>query len=119
MFTSFPVPWLVGLTAFASLTVAAQNTPAPARAPVATTAPSTQPALAHQSAMEGYKAFKDEKPIPWTAANALVEQRGGWRAYAQEASEDAPGEMSETTPRSAQSAHSGHAMPEAPAKEKP
>ncbi len=112
MFTSFPVPWLVGLTAFISLAAGAQNTPAPAT----TTAPSTQTALAHQSAMEGYKSFADEKPIPWAAANALVEQRGGWRAYAQEASEGAQGENSEPVPHST---HSGHAMPAMSNKEKP
>lgn len=38
--------------------------------------------------MEGYKAFADEKPVPWAAANATVDQRGGWRAYAKEASGD-------------------------------
>ncbi|AVP58181.1 hypothetical protein C7H73_11255 [Pulveribacter suum] len=107
MFTLSPAPWLACLTTFVALTAGAQNSHG------TTPVPSQTPALPYNSAMEGYKALSDEKPIPWRAANTTVEQRGGWRAYAKEAAgEDAAG-----TPSAGHG--QGHAMPAPTAKEKP
>jgi hypothetical protein len=39
----------------------------------------------YRSALEGYRPFTDEKPIPWKQANDTVGRIGGWRAYAKEA----------------------------------
>ena len=63
--------------------------------------------------MEGYKPFTDEKATPWKAANDTVNSRGGWRAYAKEAS----GEPSAPSGPAVANPHAGHAMPAA--KEKP
>lgn len=107
MFTSSPAPWLACLTTFVALTAGAQNSQGPAPVPTQT------PALPYNSAMEGYKPFADEKPTPWRAANATVDQRGGWRAYAKEAAgEDATGP-------SGAGHGQGHAMPASTAKDKP
>lgn len=108
MFTSLPAVWLASLTAFVALSAGAQTAPATG------TPPAMPPSLSYRSAMDGYKSFADEKPVPWKAANETVRSRGGWRAYAQEAS----GEPAD--PKKAAAAadpHAGHAMPAA--KEKP
>lgn len=107
MFKKSPAAWLVSLTTFVAFTAGAQTAPA-------VDAPSATPSsLSYSSAMDGYKAFADEKAIPWKAANDTVKGRGGWRAYAKEAS----GEPSDTKPPSAADPHAGHVM-QAP-KEKP
>ena len=89
MFTFSPAHRLASLTTFVALTAAAQTAPAPASTPVP-----NQPALPYHSAMKGYKAFSDEKPVPWAVANTTVDQRGGWSAYAKEASGDSEDERS-------------------------
>ncbi len=49
---------------------------------------SPQP-LSYSSAVDNYPDASEVPPIDWRAANAVVEQRGGWRAYAAEAAETA------------------------------
>jgi hypothetical protein len=39
----------------------------------------------YRSALEGYRPFADEEPVPWKQANDTVGRIGGWRAYAKEA----------------------------------
>ena len=107
MFSSSPAAWLASFTTFVALSAGAQTAP-PAGAPSAQPNP-----LPYNSAMEGYKPFADEKAIPWKAANETVNSRGGWRAYAKEAS----GEPSEPMKPAALDPHAGHSMPAA--KEKP
>lgn len=107
MFTSSPAPWLACLTTFVALTAGAQSSQG------STPVPSQTLALPYNSAMEGYRAFSDEKPTPWRAANATVDQRGGWRAYAKEAA----GEDAAKQPSAGHG--QGHAMPGSTAKEKP
>ena len=107
MFTSSPAAWLASLTIFVALS-------APALAATPAAAPSAQPnPLPYSSAMDGYKPFADEKAIPWKAANETVNSRGGWRAYAREASGESPEAMNP----GASNPHRGHPMPAA--KEKP
>jgi hypothetical protein len=110
MFHSLPARWLAVLPAMAAALAAAAQ-PAPAPAPraeeAATRAPTT---LSYKSALEGYRPFTDDKPIPWKEANETVRQRGGWKAYAEEAAGGAGGSASETP-----AAHQGHAMPMPPA----
>jgi len=110
MFPSLPARWLAVLPAMAAALAAAAQ-PAPASAPraeeAATRAPTT---LSYKSALEGYRPFTDDKPIPWKEANETVRQRGGWKAYAEEAAGGAGGGASE-----APAAHQGHAMPIPPA----
>ena len=43
------------------------------------------PALRYNSALQGYRAFTDDKPVPWKDANDTAARIGGWRAYAREA----------------------------------
>lgn len=107
MFHSLPARWLAVLPAMAA-TLAAVAQPAPAPAPRAEEAAAhAPPTLSYKSALEGYRPFTDDKPIPWKEANETVRQRGGWKAYAEEAAgggaADAP------------AAHQGHAMPMPPA----
>ncbi|UFS55850.1 hypothetical protein LN050_08695 [Comamonadaceae bacterium M7527] len=47
------------------------------------------PPLSHTSAFDLYPDNGEVTPIDWRAANVVVGQRGGWRAYAAEASEAA------------------------------
>jgi hypothetical protein len=103
----------------------AQPSPASASAPTA----SPPPVLNYKSAFEGYQPFADKKPIPWKEANETVYRRGGWQAYAKEASSSGAAEAeshgSGTATPATQSGHSMSmpgmpSMSDAPAeKEKP
>ncbi|RZI68256.1 MAG: hypothetical protein EOP13_25960 [Pseudomonas sp.] len=84
-----PARWLVIAPVAAAVFAAAAQTPeAPSDAPgPAQVAPT---ALSYRSALEGFQGFTDEKAVPWQQANDTVHQRGGWKAYAKEASETGP-----------------------------
>lgn len=110
MFNSLPARWLAVLPALAACAAGAQTGPA---ADAAVAAEASSP-LAYRSAMEGYKPFVDEKPVPWKEANETVRQRGGWKAYAKEGAGAAEGK-----PSSAADPHAGHAMPKPASKERP
>jgi hypothetical protein len=113
MSTFLPARWLAALPALAAFAASAQTGLAP-NTDVATEAAAS---LAFRSAMEGYKPFVEEKPIPWKQANETVHQRGGWQAYAKEGAGETRDE-----PSGAADPHSGHAMPKpaaAPPKDKP
>ena len=90
-FISKPTAWPALLTVLVLplwTGVANAQTPAPP-APAATT---TQAApAAFRSALEGYQPYTDEKIVPWKEANDNVGRIGGWRAYAKEAAQAAPG----------------------------
>lgn len=43
--------------------------------------PQAQP---YRSALEDYRPFADDSPVPWKQANDTVGRIGGWRAYAKE-----------------------------------
>lgn len=103
MFTFLPARWLAALPALAALAAGAQTGPAP----VPATAAEPAAALSFRSAMDGYKPFADEKPVPWKEANDTVHQRGGWRAYAKEAAAGADADP--------HAGHAGHGAPPAPA----
>lgn len=49
---------------------------------VAALAAQAQP---YRPALEGYRPFTEEPPVPWKQANDTVGRIGGWRAYAKEA----------------------------------
>ncbi|BEP39393.1 hypothetical protein GmRootV59_57640 (plasmid) [Variovorax sp. V59] len=106
MFHSLPARWLAVFPAVAAaLAAAAQPASVPSADEGAAGAPT---ALSYRSAFEGYRPFTDDKPIPWKQANETVRQRGGWKAYAEEA---AGGSASD-----APAAHQGHTMPMPPSK---
>ena len=65
MFTFLPARWLAALPALAALAAGAQTGPGP----VPPTAAEPAAALSFRSAMDGYKPFADEKPVPWKEAN--------------------------------------------------
>lgn len=111
MFHSSPARWLAVLPAMAALAAGAQ--PAPANSGAAEA--STPPVLTYKSALEGYRPFADEKPIPWKEANETVYRRGGWQAYAKEAS----GTGAADATKGAAAAQAGHSMPMPAEKEKP
>lgn len=71
------------------------------------------PAAQHTSPLRAYQAFTDPQVTPWRDNNALVRQRGGWRAYAREALEpDAAATVAPAAPRPAapvRPAPGGHA----------
>ena len=117
MFHSSPARWLAVLPAMAALAAIAQPASDAAQAPAAA-APEAAPAVpAYKSALEGYRPFTDEKPIPWKEANETVRQRGGWQAYAKEAAGDgAAGTDPAKGAPDAPAAHQGHTMPMPPAK---
>jgi hypothetical protein len=68
----------------AALPCGAQPRPDPldATAPV--------PALKYSSSLNSFRAFGDDKPVPWKEANDTTARIGGWRAYAREARAPAP-----------------------------
>lgn len=101
MFTFLPARWLAALPALAALAAGAQTGPVP----VPATAAAPAAALSFRSAMDGYKPFADEKPVPWKEANETVHQRGGWRAYAKEGAGEADDKSS-----GAADPHAGHSM---------
>jgi hypothetical protein len=101
MFTFLPARWLAALPALAALAAGAQTGPAP----VPATAAEPAAALSFRSAMDGYKPFADEKPVPWKEANDTVHQRGGWRAYAKESAGEVDDKSSD-----ASGSHTGHSM---------
>jgi hypothetical protein len=101
MFTFLPARWLAALPALAALAAGAQPGPAPTTAAAEAAAP-----LSFRSAMDGYKPFADEKPIPWKQANETARERGGWRAYAKEGTGEA-----EDKPAGAADPHAGHSTP--------
>lgn len=70
---SSPARWLAVPCVIAALSAVAQPVPAPSgTAPVAT----PRPVLTFKSALEGYRPFVDEKPLPWKEANDRVRRRG-------------------------------------------
>ena len=101
MFTFLPARWLAALPALAALAAGAQTGPAP----VPAMAEKPAAALPFRSAMDGYKPFADEKPVPWKEANETVHQRGGWRTYAKERAGEADDKSS-----GAADPHAGHSM---------
>ncbi|MET3444017.1 hypothetical protein ABIC94_004826 [Variovorax paradoxus] len=117
MFHSLPIRWLAVLPAMAALAAIAQPASDAALAPAAAS-PEAAPAVpTYKSALEGYRPFTDEKPIPWKEANETVRQRGGWQAYAKEAAGDgAAGTDPAKDAADAPAAHQGHTMPMPPAK---
>ena len=96
MFNSPPARWLAVWPAAWVLVAVAQ--PAPTIPAEAAEAPVASP----KSAFEGYVPFTDEKPIPWKTANDTVQRRGGWQAYAKEATGDAHRGASHTPPKTTQ-----------------
>ena len=80
MFHSLPTWWLAVIASMASAAAWGQPLPGDANTPH----PRTD--LIYRSALEGYQPFKEEKPIAWLQANETVYSRGGWQAYAKEAS---------------------------------
>ena len=122
MLHSLPARWLAVFPAMAALAAMAQ--PAPAAAPAAaasTAAPAAAPTvLTYKSALEGYRPFADEKPIPWKEANETVYRRGGWQAYAKETSGSGAAEAeSPKGGAAAPAAQPGHSMPMPAKKEQP
>jgi hypothetical protein len=116
--------WLAVFPAMVALAAVAQlSAPTPAAMPApagAATTATPPPVLTYRSALEGYQPFADEKPIPWKEANETVYRRGGWQAYAKEASNSGAAEAE--TPKAATAtpaAQSGHSMPMPTKKEKP
>lgn len=102
MFTFLPARWLATLPALAAFAAGAQIGPAPN----SSTANESAAPPSFKSAMEGYKAFADEKPVPWRQANDTARERGGWRAYAKESADEPEGK-----PSAAADPHAGHSMP--------
>lgn len=100
----------------AQATAPASPTPASARPQPAD--PKAQvPAALYVSPLRAYQGFNEPEVAPWRDTNALVHQRGGWRAYAREAREpDAPGPLAPGASQAAPAAkpasggHAGHEM---------
>jgi hypothetical protein len=68
------------------------------------------PAALYRSSFSGYRSFSEPVVSPWRETNEQVRQRGGWRAYAREASEPAAASASAptTAPPLSGLDHSGH-----------
>ena len=79
---AMPVAW-----AKTAVPSAVSQAPASRAAPLQTSVP-----LNYQSVFTDYQPFREQAVDSWVEANRTVEQIGGWRAYAKEASqpEDRP-----------------------------
>ena len=108
----FPIPkaaWLPLLAAAcAPLTSVARPDPADPKTPV--------PAVTYRSPLATYQPYAEAPVAPWRESNDKVRERGGWRAYAREASAagatpDAPKAASQPT-TGGHAGHSGHAAPD-------
>lgn len=114
---------LAALSASTASAVLASLSTAIAMAQPAPAKPGEAPAptvLTYKSALDGYQPFADEKPIPWKEANETVYRRGGWQAYAKEASD--PTATEAEAPKGAAATpvtQPGHSMPMPATKEKP
>jgi hypothetical protein len=103
-----PVCALAGLH-FITLSAQAQPEPAtgPARAPRAADPAAAVADVPYRSPFAGYRSFSEATVAPWRESNETVRQRGGWRAYAREASGPAAASASgpATTPASPDASH--------------
>ena len=95
--------------ATAPITAVTRPDPADPKAP--------HPPESYSSPLQAYQRFAEPAVAPWRETNELVGQRGGWRAYAREASDAGaaqpavPGASQPTsTPKPAAGGHSGHQM---------
>lgn len=105
-----PARWLVIVPVAAAVFAAAahaQTSDPDASSDAQRPAQAAPTVLSYRSALEGFQGFADEKAVPWQQANDTVHQRGGWKAYAKEASEAGPG------PATGTSGSVGHAHGEA------
>ncbi|WP_431511554.1 hypothetical protein [Variovorax sp. DAIF25] len=124
MFHSSPTRWLAAfpaLAAFAALATLSAAVAVAQPAPAKSAEAAAPTVLIYKSALEGYQPFADEKPIPWKEANETVYRRGGWQAYAKEAS-GGSGAGETESPKgtaAAPAAQPGHSMPMPAKKEKP
>lgn len=110
-----PARWLVIVPVAAAVFAAAAHaqTPDPdASSDAQRPAQAAPTALSYRSALEGFQGFSDEKAVPWKQANDTVHQRGGWKAYAKEASE-ASADPAAQAGQAGHAAHGGggHTMP--------
>ena len=123
-----PKAALLPMWAVAGLQMMLVLAPAQAQAPATTpTTAVTRPDPAdpkaphtpasYSSPLQAYQRFTEPPIAPWRETNDLVGQRGGWRAYAREASDPgaaqpaAPSASQPTsTPKPAAGGHSGHEM---------
>lgn len=101
---------LLGLLAALPLQAQTVATPAAGPAGTAQTLPQNRlaevPEMNYQSALSGYRAFRDEKVSSWQASNDNVARIGGWRVYAREAREPQPAPRD--TVRDAPATPAGH-----------
>lgn len=67
----------------------------------ANTPPSAIPAKTPASTLGSYRPYAEPSISPWLESNAQVARKGGWKAYAREASQQE--EVSATSPSSAAS----------------
>ena len=123
-----PKAALLPLWAVAGLQMMLMLAPAQAQSPAfpAVTRPdpadpkALHPAASYLSPLRAYQRFAEPPVAPWRETNDLVGQRGGWRAYAREASDASdPGATQPAAPNASQPAsaprpatggHSGHKM---------
>ena len=96
MFATFQAALLPALVCAALHGTPAQaqpqaSPPAPPGAPAGQPKPADPtaavPALVYSTPLRHYQGFVPAQVAPWRDSNALVQQRGGWRAYAREARE--------------------------------
>jgi hypothetical protein len=91
MYSRFFMLWTLSIAAGAPLAWAqpagngSKADPQDAKAPV--------PRVMYQSSLADYRAFSDEKLMPWKESNDNVGRIGGWRAYAKEAQEPSGASM--------------------------
>ena len=118
--------WAVGLHASDAPAQAASSAAIPANAVAARAEPidpkAAVPAVVYRSSFATYQPFAEAVVGPWRDTNELVRQRGGWRAYAREASQPepaasaampggaAPNAADPAAARPPASGHSGHKM---------
>lgn len=66
--------------------------------------------LQHDSALSGYRVWREQALQPWHEVNAQVARIGGWRAYAREAAEP-PQPSARPAPQGSHTGHHGGGQP--------
>ncbi|MDO9196116.1 hypothetical protein [Rhodoferax sp.] len=87
---SFSFHWLVPVALTVAMPMALAQPSTGSATPDSKSAAPSSVTLSYRSAFADYRAYSEQPVASWREANDKVDQIGGWRAYAREASQPEP-----------------------------
>lgn len=87
---SFSFHWLVPVALTMAMPMAFAQPSTESATPDSKSAAPSSVTLSYRSAFADYRAYSEQPVASWREANDKVDQIGGWRAYAREASQPEP-----------------------------